>query len=107
MNTGPFSELMKCISQGKAPWSIWAPPPPMGFGLVHIVPRLVCWSPWPAGEGEGGFWSISIKHTGESGLIHTAQGVKDLVQGESVWRARLPVVPRAVGPRELKTEVGL
>lgn len=32
---------------------------------------------------------------------------KDLVQGESVWRVRLPVVLRAVGPRELKTEVGL
>lgn len=32
---------------------------------------------------------------------------KDLVQGESVWSARLPVVFRAVGPRELKTEVGL
>lgn len=83
------------------------PTPPMGFELIHIVPRLVCSSPWPAGEEEGGFWSISMRHTGGSGLIHTAPGEKDLVQGESVWRARLPVVPRAIGPRELKTEVGL
>lgn len=66
------------------------------------------WSPWPAGEeGGGGFWSICIKHTGGTGLSHRALREKDLVQGESVWRARLPVVPRAVGPRELKTEVGL
>ena len=63
------------------------------------------WSPWPAGEGD--FWSIFIKHTGRSGLIHVALGEKSLVQGESVWTARLLGVPMAVGPRELKTEVGL
>lgn len=86
-------------------------PLPVGFGLVHIVPTLVCVEPLASGgrrkKEEGGVWSICIKLTGGSGLIRRALREKDLVQGESVWRARLPGAPRAVGPRELKTEGGL
>lgn len=82
-------------------------PLPMGFGLVHIVPRLVCEEPLASGGGRRWLLVHLYKTYRRVRANPQSLGEKDLVQGESVWRARLPVAPRAVAPRELKTEGGL
>ena len=59
-----LTELMKCISQGKAPWSIWVPCP---WGLGWSIQCLgeSVWSPLASGGGRRRWLLVRLYKTQE------------------------------------------